>query len=111
MDHYILRNISFDPIHSERVILIRDGSFGGRNSGAQRRLANSPRVVCVGADLPAVFVVNAYDIAENVFVKEVIVEIAFIIHARAVFDTGGRTVFVVDKVEEILYVILRPCLG
>ena len=94
----MLRNISFDPIHSERVILICDGSFGGRNSGAQRRLANSPRVVCVGADLPAVFVVNAYNIAEDILVEEIIVEIAFIIHARAVFDTGGCAVFVVDKV-------------
>ena len=94
----MLRNISFDPIHSERIILIRDGSFGGRNAGAQRRLANSPRVVCVGADLPAVLVVDAYNIAEDILVEEIIVEIAFIIHARAVFDTGGRTVFVVDKV-------------
>ena len=69
----MLRNISFDPIHSERVILIRDGSFGGRNAGCQRRLANSPRVVCVGADLPAVSIVDAYDIAEKVLLKEIIV--------------------------------------
>ena len=107
----MLRNISFDPIHSERVILICDGSFDGRNSGAQRRLANSPRVVCVGADLPAVLVVDAYNIAEDILVEEIIVEIAFIIHARAVFDTGGCAVFVVDIANEVFNTALRPCLG
>ena len=71
----------------------------------------APRIICVGADLPAVFVIDTDYVAEYVLVEEVVTEFSVFVFARAVLDTGRRAVFIVDEVEEILYVVLRPSLG
>ena len=71
----------------------------------------SPRIICVSTYLPAVFVIDTDYVAEYVLVEEIVVKFAVFIFARAIFNTSRRAVFVIDEVEEILYVVLRPNLG
>ena len=58
----------------------------------------TPRIVGIGTDLPAAFVIDTNYIAEYVLVEEVIIKFAVFIFARAVLYAGRRTVLVIDEI-------------
>ena len=83
---------------TEGIILVRHKEVIAVESRRNGHGTFAPRIICVGTDLPAVFVIDTDHIAEYIFVEEVIIKFAVFIFARAVLDTGRRTVLVIDEI-------------